>query len=158
MSQSAFYNDIHMTSMTSQALRSPNRLRSPKRSMASPGRVPSPSKRINGFDTGLDPEVNRAVARELYVNSTVNVVNPSSRKSPSKVKPGQMNLFNPKGQNIDTSVRYEMTETRTGSSILNLSPGRGTQNSIANIQGIFKDEGGQAEIRNDNLRKKTEDV
>mgnify|MGYP001393657626 CR=1 FL=1 len=56
--------------------------------MASPGRVPSPSKRINGFDTGLDPEVNRAVARELYVNSTVNVVNPSSRKSPSKVKPG----------------------------------------------------------------------
>ena len=50
MSQSAFYNDIHMTSMTSQALKSPSRLRSPKRSMASPLRGISPRKRVNGFD------------------------------------------------------------------------------------------------------------
>lgn len=89
MSQSTLYQDIHMTSMTSQVLRSPKKLRSPKRSMASPVRVGSPSKRSAIFaDNGLDPEINRAVARELYVNSTVNVVNPSSRKSPTKVKPG----------------------------------------------------------------------
>jgi hypothetical protein len=57
--------------------------------MASPVRVGSPSKRSAiVIDNGIDPEINRAVARELYVNSTVNVVNPSSRKSPSKVKPG----------------------------------------------------------------------
>ena len=50
-------------------------------------------------DGRFDPEVNRALARELYVDSTVNVVNPSGGKkgSPSKVKPGQMNLFNPRG-------------------------------------------------------------
>ena len=107
---------------------------------------------------GLDPEINRAVARELYVNSTVNVVNPSSRKSPSKVKPGQMNLFNPKGQKIDPSSRFEITESKDGTSIVNLSPGRTNASSIANIQGIFKDEGGQAEIRNHDLRKKTEEV
>ena len=78
-----------MTSMTQQALRSPNRrLRSPKRSMASPGRR-SPGRKGEGVpEYTMDPEVNRAIARELYVNSTVNVVNPSSRKSPSKVKPG----------------------------------------------------------------------
>lgn len=126
--------------------------------MASPVRVGSPSKMAALNESGLDPEINRAVARELYVNSTVNVVNPSSRKSPSKVKPGQMNLFNPKGQKIDPAVRYEITETRDGSSVLNLSPTRSTANSIANIQGIFKDEGGQAEIRNTDLRKKTEEV
>jgi hypothetical protein len=47
---------------------------------------------------GNSPDINRALARELYVESTVNVVNPSSKNSPGKVKPGQMNLFNPKGQ------------------------------------------------------------
>jgi hypothetical protein len=35
------------------------------------------------------PDLNRALARELYVESTVNVVNPSgSMRSPGKVKPG----------------------------------------------------------------------
>jgi len=51
----------------------------------------------------LSPDVSRAIARELYVDSTVNVVNPSGQrksKSPSKVKPGQMNLFHPTGQRI----------------------------------------------------------
>ena len=45
----------------------------------------------------MSPDVSRAIARELYVDSTVNVVNPTGRrsKSPSKVKPGQMNLFHP---------------------------------------------------------------
>jgi hypothetical protein len=42
-------------------------------------RSPSPSK--------LSPEVNRALARELYIESTVNVVNPS-KGSPSKIRPG----------------------------------------------------------------------
>jgi hypothetical protein len=35
----------------------------------------------------LDPETSRALARELYVEETVNVVSPS-KKSPGKVKPG----------------------------------------------------------------------
>lgn len=67
-------------------------------------------------------------------------------------------MFNPKGQNIEASVRYEITETKDGSSVLNMSPTRTTNSSIANIQGIFRDEGGQAEIRNVDLRKKTEEV
>ena len=46
--------------------------------------------------TPLESDLNRAVARELYVDSTVNVVNPKGRGA--NVKPGQMNLFNPKGQ------------------------------------------------------------
>ena len=88
MSQSALYNDIHMTSMTQQVLRSPKR-RSPRKN-ASPLRQTSPMRRAGGYEytQEYDPEINRAVARELYVNSTVNVVNPSSRKSPNKVKPG----------------------------------------------------------------------
>lgn len=68
-----------------------------------------------------------------------------------------MNLFNPKGQHIDASVRYEVTETKDGS-VVNMSPVRNTATSIASIQGIFKDDGGQAEIRNVDLRKKTEEV
>ena len=67
-------------------------------------------------------------------------------------------MFHPKGQNIETSVRYDVTETRDGSTIINASPGRTNRSSIANIQGIFKDEGGQAEIRNTDLRRKTEEV
>jgi hypothetical protein len=54
---------------------------------SSPGRLGSP-KKYRANDKAFDPEVNRALARELYVDSTVNVVNPSSRKSPGKVKPG----------------------------------------------------------------------
>jgi hypothetical protein len=39
----------------------------------------------------FDKEVNRAIARELYVDSTVNVVNPTARTGKLKrnsVKPG----------------------------------------------------------------------
>ena len=46
----------------------------------------------------LSPDVSRAIAREMYVDSTVNVVNPTGQRknSPSgRVKPGQMNLFHP---------------------------------------------------------------
>lgn len=45
----------------------------------------------------LDPETSAAMARELYVDETVNVVSPSM-KSPGKVKPGQMNLFHDEDQ------------------------------------------------------------
>lgn len=41
-----------------------------------------------------DIEYNRAIARTLYVESTVNVVNAKSSKG--KVRPGQMNLFSAK--------------------------------------------------------------
>lgn len=62
----------------------------------SPGRR-SPRKKLGYDQDGVfDPEVNRAIARELYVDSTVNVVNP--RTKGGGIKPGQMNLFNPKGQ------------------------------------------------------------
>ena len=44
----------------------------------------------------FDAEYNRAIARTLYVESTVNVVNTRSKSSYAKVKPGQMNLFNAK--------------------------------------------------------------
>jgi len=46
-------------------------------------------------DLAYDPEINRALARELYVEATVNVVDPNSRKANGKVKRGQMNVFNP---------------------------------------------------------------
>lgn len=78
--------------------------------MGSPKRYASPGRRQENYGV-LDPELNRALARELYVDSTVNVVNPSGRrKSNAKVKPGQMNLFNPKGQSINTSVSYTFKE------------------------------------------------
>ena len=65
---------------------SPSR-KSPRKAMASPGRVGSPT-RYHKKELAYDAEVNRAFAREMYVNSTVNVVNPSSKRSPGKVKPG----------------------------------------------------------------------
>lgn len=42
------------------------------------------------------PSINKAIARELYIDKTVNVVT-TGTNSPNKVKPGQMNLFNPSG-------------------------------------------------------------
>ena len=64
----------------------------------------SPSRKY--ADMTNDTEINRALARELYVESTVNVVNPSNRRNGGKVKPGQMNLFNPKGQKVDGTLNY----------------------------------------------------
>ena len=54
----------------------------------------------------MQPEVNRALTRELYVDSLVNVVNPSAKKGGGgKVIPGQMNLFNPSGKGLNLSPR-----------------------------------------------------
>jgi hypothetical protein len=36
----------------------------------------------------FDPEYSRALARELYIEETVNVVNPTKKGSPGKVKRG----------------------------------------------------------------------
>jgi hypothetical protein len=41
----------------------------------------------------------------MYIESTVNVVSPG-KNSPAKIKPGQMNLFNPKGQK-NLTVNYK---------------------------------------------------
>lgn len=64
----------------------------------SPGRR-SPKKNFKGYNQEgpFEPDLNRAIARELYVDSTVNVVNPTGKYNGAKVKPGQMNLFNPRG-------------------------------------------------------------
>jgi len=90
-------------------------MRSPKR-LSSPGRrspLKSPSRKY--ADYTIDTEINRALARELYVESTVNVVNPSNRRTSGKVKPGQMNLFNPKGQKIDASpLTYAVVDGDNG--------------------------------------------
>jgi hypothetical protein len=61
-------------------------------------RSPSPTR-------GFSPDINRALAREMYIESTVNVVSPG-KNSPAKIKPGQMNLFNPKGQK-NLTVNYK---------------------------------------------------
>jgi len=46
----------------------------------------SPNRSV--INETLDPEVSRALARELYIEETVNVVNPGKKGSPGKVKPG----------------------------------------------------------------------
>ena len=60
----------------------------------SPGRAGSPTKYQNK-DKAFDQEINKALARELYIDSTVNVVKAVDGKYSGKVKPGQMNLFQP---------------------------------------------------------------
>ena len=89
------YNVNRLTDMTYNAQSAQLLASSPRRSP----RKGSPRKRGGiGYEANMfDPEVNRAIARELYVDSTVNVVNQGS-KSANKVIPGRMNLFNPKGQ------------------------------------------------------------
>ena len=42
-----------------------------------------------------------------------------------------MNLFNPKGQKLDSSVTYEVTEARDGTTLVNYSPTRASATSIA---------------------------
>jgi len=65
-------------------------MRSPTKRLSSPGRrspMKSPTRKY--ADYTVDAEINRALARELYVESTVNVVNPSNRRNTQgKVKPG----------------------------------------------------------------------
>ena len=87
------------------------------------------------------PEINRALARELYVDSTVNVVNPTSN-SPPKIKPGQMNLFNPKGQK-NLQVQLEGMQRSNSPQMTS-----GTERSVDKIASIYNDQGGNAKIRN----------
>ena len=51
---------------------------------------------------------NRQIARQIYVDQSVNVVQPASKRAAkSQVKPGQMNLFNPdekEGMTVDSSI------------------------------------------------------
>ena len=56
---------------------------------ASPRRSPK-KKGIIGYEQSgpFDPELNRAVARQMYVDSAVNVVYPSANQIGAKVKPG----------------------------------------------------------------------
>jgi len=98
---------------------------------------------------GLSPELNRALARELYIESTVNVVNAGGKNSPSKIRPGQMNLFNPKGQK---SLTYQ---PRSPQKQEETDP---TERSVDKIKSIFNDEGGKGKIRNEDLQKKTEAI
>ena len=68
----------------------------------SPKRLNSPSKTqyiqsyIEDNQVSLSPEVNKAIAKELYIDSVINVVSPK-KGDKSGVIPGQMNLFNPIG-------------------------------------------------------------
>ena len=94
MTQQQLYQDISYVAQSAAAMYGENEV-----SRIGGNRSRSPNRGYGG-GVPLDdevPEFNRALARELYVESTVNVVNPNSR-SPAKIKPGQMNLFNPKGQ------------------------------------------------------------
>jgi len=47
----------------------------------------------------LESEFNRVIARELYVDSTINEVSTSKK---GKVIPGKMNLFTPMGKKTVT--------------------------------------------------------
>ena len=100
------------------------------------------------YDDRFDPEFNRALARELYVDSTVNVVN-AKRNSPGKVKPGQMNFFNPKGQKDLTVEFIALKESieKEGS----LSPNRTNRSQLDQITNIMQDDGGKVKMRNSEL-------
>ena len=101
----------------------------------------------------FDPEVNRALARELYVESTVNEVNPRSKKSPGKIKPGQMNVFNPrtnpeKDRQILDSLKEEtkgLVPSRT------FRPSGGFKGTLTQIQQIMHDKGGNGRLKNEEL-------
>lgn len=79
------------------------------------------------------------IARELYVDSVVNVVNSSS----PTVKAGQMNLFNPKGQ--------KGLECVIGQNQFSKEYSEANERSVEKIRSIFNDEGGKGKIRNQDL-------
>jgi hypothetical protein len=78
--------------------------------------LPTRAEIISGYvaTTPYDSEFNRAVARSMYVDATVNVVNPTASTGKLRkdaVKAGQMNLFNPagiKGMPTDAHTLYEI--------------------------------------------------
>lgn len=68
-----------------------------------------------------------------------------------------MNLFNPKGQKIDMQLTYEVREDEDGQRLIS-SPNRMYRSKIDEISSIFMDGGGQAVIKNDEIRKKNDEV
>lgn len=70
MNQNQLVGDIQYVAQSAQIAESYGRSRSPAK------------QAIHQSD------INRAIAREMYVDSTVNVVNPTSKNSPGKIKPG----------------------------------------------------------------------
>jgi hypothetical protein len=50
----------------------------------------------------LDPEISRIMARQIYVDETVNVVSPDRKKG--RVKPGQINLFSSSSCDLSVSL------------------------------------------------------
>jgi hypothetical protein len=72
--------------------------------------------------------VNKAIAKELYIDSVINVVSP--KKSGKKgVIPGQMNLFNPVGQ-ADLNSYYEAHNVEPMS---NISPEKSKYLGISDL-------------------------
>ena len=105
----------------------------------------------------MQPEVNRALARELYVDSLVNVVNPSAKKGTGgKVIPGQMNLFNPSGKDIKLSPRKGEASPRKLQQ--EASPDITHRSGYDQIQSIITDDGGKGKMRNPDLQQKTEAI
>lgn len=113
----------------------------------SPVRVTSPGRREQ-----IPAEVNRALARELYVDQIVNVVDPSSRRSGGgKVIPGQMNLFHPKPSKINSNSRKQLDISGAGEP--------STRANISQLQDIYQDDGGpRTKMRNAELQQKTEAI
>ena len=70
LTQNQFVNDIQYIAQSAQIAEGFGRSRSPAK------------QAVHMSD------INRAIAREMYVDSTVNVVNPSNKNSPGKIKPG----------------------------------------------------------------------
>lgn len=91
----------------------------------------------------LSPDVSRAIARELYVDSTVNVVNPTGRKSksPSKVKPGQMNLFHPVAPRAAMEAELQ-AYIESPDKMSNISPERKTyrEGNLVTLSNIIKED------------------
>ena len=116
----------------------------------------------------LSPDIHRALARELYVDSTVNVVNPTGRrsKSPSKVKPGQMNLFHPVAPRAAMESELQAyidnrQEDRSPSGSPNRSPERFShrENNLVTLSNIIKeDSGNNVKMKNRVIQEKTDEV
>ena len=94
------------TPIVAQSAQAPRIMKSPQKernipSNVVPKRMKSPVKqqRAESPNYNASPDFNRALAREMYIDSTVHMVaaNGKGKNSPMKVKPGQMNLFHPGG-------------------------------------------------------------
>ena len=107
LTQSQLIDDIQASSYLNKSVAQFSRRKSPS---------PTRAEIISGYmvDGPYDSELNRAVARSMYVDATVNVVNPTATTGKLRkdaVKAGQMNLFNPagiKGLPTDAHTLYEI--------------------------------------------------